>query len=78
MSKPFYVTLPNRGLIHLEGEDRVSFLQGLVSNDVEKVTAGAIQYSCLLAAAAAPPSQSSMFHAARSLARIFREAVKFA
>lgn len=48
MSKPFYVTLPDRGLIHLEGEDRVSFLQGLVSNDVEKVTAGAIQYSCLL------------------------------
>lgn len=48
MSKPFYVTLPRRGLIHLEGEDRISFLQGLVSNDVEKVTTGAIQYSCLL------------------------------
>jgi hypothetical protein len=48
MSKPFYVTLPRRGLIHLEGEDRVSFLQGLVSNDVEKVAGGAIQYSCLL------------------------------
>jgi tRNA-modifying protein YgfZ len=48
MSKPFYVTLPNRGLIHIEGEDRVSFLQGLVSNDVTKLQSGTIQYSCLL------------------------------
>lgn len=48
MSKPFYVSLPARGLIHIEGEDRVSFLQGLVSNDVSKAAAGAIQYSCLL------------------------------
>ncbi len=48
MSKPFYVSLPARGLIHIEGEDRVSFLQGLVSNDVSKASAGAIQYSCLL------------------------------
>lgn len=48
MSKPFYVSLPGRGLIHIEGEDRVSFLQGLVSNDVSKAKAGTIQYACLL------------------------------
>lgn len=48
MSKPFYVTLPDRGLIHLEGEDRISFLNGLVSNDVAKSSSGAIRYSCLL------------------------------
>lgn len=48
MSKPFYVTLPDRGLIHLEGEDRISFLNGLVSNDVSKASADSIQYACLL------------------------------
>ncbi len=48
MSKPFYVELPNRGLIHLEGEDRISFLQGLVSNDVAKASQGQIVYACLL------------------------------
>lgn len=48
MSKPFYITLPNRGLIHIEGEDRVEFLQGLVSNDVTKLEEQLIQYACLL------------------------------
>lgn len=48
MSKPFYVTLPARGLIHIEGEDRKSFLQGLVSNDVTKATAASLVYACLL------------------------------
>lgn len=48
MSKPFYVTLPGRGLIHIEGEDRVAFLNGLVSNDVTKLTPGKILYACLL------------------------------
>ena len=48
MSEPFYVTLPNRGLIHIEGEDRVEFLQGLVSNDLTKLEQQRIQYACLL------------------------------
>ncbi|PZQ45778.1 MAG: folate-binding protein [Micavibrio aeruginosavorus] len=48
MSKSFYVTLANRGLIQIEGEDRVSFLNGLVSNDVAQLKPGTIQYSCLL------------------------------
>ena len=48
MSKPFYVQLKNRGLIHIEGEDRVDFLQGIVSNDVEKLEQSRILYACLL------------------------------
>ena len=48
MSQPYFVTLPNRGLIHLEGDDRVEFLQGLVSNDVTKLEKQRIQYACLL------------------------------
>lgn len=48
MSKPFYVTLKNRGLIHIEGEDRKSFLQGLVSNDLNGLSAEKILYACLL------------------------------
>ena len=48
MSKPSFVTIPNRGLIHIEGDDRVSFLQGLISNDVSKLEAQHIQYACLL------------------------------
>jgi folate-binding protein YgfZ len=48
MSKPFYIPLPNRGLIHIEGEDRVEFLQGLISQDVEKLGASKILYGCLL------------------------------
>jgi folate-binding protein YgfZ len=46
MSKPFYVELKNRGLVHIEGEDHFSFLQGLVSNTVED--RGALTYACLL------------------------------
>jgi len=48
MSKPFFIALPDRGLIHLEGEDRKPFLQGLVSNDMDKVAEGKITYACLL------------------------------
>ena len=48
MSKPFSVALPDRGLIHIEGEDRKSFLQGLVSNDMDKLAPDKIIYACLL------------------------------
>lgn len=48
MSKAFYVQLKNRGLIHIEGEDRIEFLQGLVSNDVTKLKEQKILYACLL------------------------------
>ena len=42
------VHLPNRGLLALTGEDRVAFLQGLVTNDVTKVTGDTAIYACLL------------------------------
>lgn len=48
MSKPFFVTIPNRALIHIEGGDRVEFLQGLISNDVTKLEEKRILYACLL------------------------------
>ncbi len=34
----YVAELPDRGAIAIEGEDRVSFLQGLVSNDVEQAS----------------------------------------
>ncbi len=48
MSKAFYITLKNRGLIHIEGKDRIEFLQGLVSNDILKLEQEKILYACLL------------------------------
>lgn len=48
MSNAFYAPLKNRGLIHIEGEDRVEFLQGLITNDVSKLEEQRIQYACLL------------------------------
>lgn len=40
--------LPDRGVIGIEGPDRVAFLQGLVSNDVEKAAPGRAVWSALL------------------------------
>jgi folate-binding protein YgfZ len=42
------VHLPNRGILLLSGPDRVTFLQGLVSNDVKRVAPGHAVYACLL------------------------------
>jgi len=39
-----------RGLLRITGEDRVPFLQGLVTNDVTKAAAGHAVYSALLTA----------------------------
>lgn len=44
----FYVKLKNRGLIHIEGEDRKDFLQGLITNDINKLAPNAPLYACLL------------------------------
>jgi len=41
-------TLPERGVIRIAGEDRVSFLQGLVSNDVAAVAPGHGIWAALL------------------------------
>jgi folate-binding protein YgfZ len=43
-----FVRLPNRGFLRLSGEDRLKFLQGLISNDVSAATPGHAVYSCLL------------------------------
>lgn len=40
--------LPERGVIVVEGDDRVAFLQGLVSNDVEAVRPGHAVWAALL------------------------------
>ncbi|MBM3533958.1 MAG: folate-binding protein YgfZ [Alphaproteobacteria bacterium] len=45
-----YVLLEDRGIVTVAGEDRVSFLQGLISNDVAKVSPGRAAYSAFLTA----------------------------
>jgi folate-binding protein YgfZ len=40
--------LPARGVIAIEGDDRVAFLQGLVSNDIETVRPGQAVWAALL------------------------------
>jgi folate-binding protein YgfZ len=50
MSERFYTELPARGAIEVAGEDRVAFLQGLVSNDVAKATPERAIYAALLTA----------------------------
>lgn len=46
----FFVTLKNRGLIKISGSDRKSFLQGLITNDIEKLSSDNAIYACLLTA----------------------------
>ncbi len=41
-------SLPSRGVLAIEGDDRVAFLQGLVSNDVEAAAAGRAVWAALL------------------------------
>ncbi|MDB5394880.1 MAG: glycine cleavage system protein [Rhodospirillales bacterium] len=43
-----FVRLPNRGFLRLSGPDRLTFLQGLVSNDVNAAASGHAVYACLL------------------------------
>ncbi|MCC6598198.1 MAG: folate-binding protein YgfZ [Alphaproteobacteria bacterium] len=42
------IKLKNRGLVHIEGADRRDFLQGLITNDIHKLTPGEAIYACLL------------------------------
>src|SRR5215217_508059 len=48
MSIANFTQLPERGILAVAGPDRRSFLQGLVSNDVEKLAAGRAVYAALL------------------------------
>jgi folate-binding protein YgfZ len=43
-----YVTLPSRGILAIDGPDRVTFLQGLVSNDVTQVGPSHAIYAAFL------------------------------
>ena len=45
---PALAALSNRGVLELSGTDRVSFLQGLVSNDVEQAAPGHAVWAALL------------------------------
>lgn len=47
-SKPFFVRLPNRGLIHIEGADRHDYLQGLITNDIRNLDTQNALYTCFL------------------------------
>jgi folate-binding protein YgfZ len=45
-----FVILDDRGVLAVSGSDRCTFLQGLISNDVEKVGPGRALYAALLTA----------------------------
>ncbi len=47
---PSFTPLPHRALIIVRGDDRISFLQGLVSNDMLKVQAGEAVWAAFLTA----------------------------
>ncbi len=47
-AKPYFVKLPARGLIQIEGADRHDFLQNLVSNDLGLLETRPALYACLL------------------------------
>lgn len=44
----FIAELPHRGVIEIEGEDKGTFLQGLISNDINLVTPNQAIYATLL------------------------------
>ena len=48
MPNSFSVRLPHRGVIALTGDDRVTFLNGLVTNDISAVTDGAAVWTAFL------------------------------
>lgn len=50
MAKGWYYFVQSRGFLRIDGPDRVAFLQGLVSNDVTKVTTDRAGYGAFLTA----------------------------
>jgi folate-binding protein YgfZ len=48
IDKAFFSVDASRGVIAVEGEDRQTFLQGLISNDTKRVSADRAAYSALL------------------------------
>src|ERR1700682_2274092 len=50
MAQGNFVVLDDRGVLAVSGPDRAGFLQGLVSNDVDKIAADHAVYAALLTA----------------------------
>src|ERR1700760_327691 len=50
MADASFVVLDDRGVLAVSGPDRRPFLQGLVSNDIEKVSPTSARYAALLTA----------------------------
>ena len=48
MSTPLYVPLDDRGVVSVDGPEAGPFLQGLISNDIERVTDARGIYAALL------------------------------
>jgi folate-binding protein YgfZ len=48
MSGPSFCLLPHRGVVAIAGDDRIEFLQGLISNDVTKAAPGHAIWAALL------------------------------
>lgn len=46
--KPFFVKIPQRGKLRLEGEDTFTFLQDIITNDIEILQKNGAMYACLL------------------------------
>ncbi len=44
----YFVTLPNRGFLKISGSDRKTFLQGLITNDINLLEEQNCIYACLL------------------------------
>lgn len=43
-----YIKLNNRAIIYIKGLDRKTFLQGLIANDVNKISDGSAIYTIML------------------------------
>ena len=48
MNDANYTSLTDRGILSVSGKDSLAFLQGIVTNDVTKVSASQVIYSALL------------------------------
>lgn len=48
MPAPYFALLPHRSVIAVGGDDRIEFLQGLISNDTTKVAPGRAVWAALL------------------------------
>lgn len=50
MAHPVYTALPNRAAITISGADKTTFIQGLITQDIQKLDDHPLIYACLLTA----------------------------